>query len=189
MARPKTISDPALLDAVLTQITAVGPANLTFALAGKAAGLSPATLVQRFGDKEGLVEAALLHAWDRLDADTAAADRDEPITREGAIRLLLRLAPGRDAETDEVDGLLLLREDIRNPVLRSRGAAWGAALAAALGRRLTGDATHASTLGWQMANVWFGARLWWAFTRHEPFDLAIRQALEHWCSATLPDGK
>lgn len=185
MARPKTISDRTLLDTLLGQVAAVGPANLTFAMAAKAVGLSPATLVQRFGDKERLLEAVLLHAWDQLDAETAAADREEPVTREGAIGLLLRLAPGVDAETSEADGLQLLREDIRNPVLRQRGAAWGAALASALGRRLAEDGGDAQALGWQMANAWLGARLWWAFTRHAPFEIAIRQVLEAWCDTAL----
>ncbi|OBZ92808.1 TetR family transcriptional regulator [Pararhizobium polonicum] len=182
MARHKSISDEALLDAVLGRILSIGPSNLTFAQAGKAAGLSPATLVQRYGDKDSLLEAALLHAWSRLDQETAKADAEEPLSPDGAIRLLLRLAPGKTAESDETDGLLILHEDIRNPVLRARGAAWGAALAIALGRRLTADTSRATLLGWQMAGVWLGARIWWAFTRQEPFDIAIRRSLEEWCS-------
>ncbi|MGY5776907.1 TetR/AcrR family transcriptional regulator [Rhizobium sp. LEGMi135b] len=184
MARHKSISDEAVLDAVLDQMLAVGPSNLTFAQAGKAAGLSPATLVQRYGDKDTLIQAALLHAWDLLDQATALADLEEPLTSEGAIRLLLRLVTRENAEKNETDGLLILHEDIRNPILRARGAAWGAALAAALGRRLTGDASKATSLGWQMAGVWMGARIWWAFTRTETFDVAIRRSLEEWCSVT-----
>jgi AcrR family transcriptional regulator len=187
MARHKSISDEALLDAVLDQMLTVGPSNLTLARAGKAAGLSPATLVQRYGDKDTLLEAALLYAWNRLDQETAAADAEEPLTPEGAIRLLLRLAPCENAERNETDGLLILREDIRNPVVRARGAAWGAALAAALGRRLTTDASKATSSGWQMAGVWIGARIWWAFTRTETFDIAIRRALEEWCSIAAHD--
>lgn len=184
MARPKTISDEAILDAVLDQMLAVGPSNLTLAQAGKAAGLSPATLVQRYGDKDTLIEAALLHAWDLLDQATARADLEEPLTPEGAIRVLLRLVNRENPEQNETDGLLILREDIRNPILRTRGATWGAALAAALGRRLTDDTAKATSFGWQMAEVWMGARIWWAFTRTEPFDIAIRRSLKEWCSAT-----
>jgi AcrR family transcriptional regulator len=181
MARHKSISDEALLDAVLDHMMTIGPANLTFAQAGKAAGLSPATLVQRYGDKDRLIEATLLHAWNRLDQETAAADASEPLTPEGAIRLLLRLAPGENADVQETDGLLILHEDISNPKLRARGAAWGAALATALGRRLTTDAAQIQLLGWQMANIWLGARIWWAFTRTDTAETAIRRALEDWC--------
>ena len=68
-----------------------GPDGLTFARAAKACGLSPATLVQRYGTRETLVQAVLLRAWDRLDAETGAADAEEAQTPVGAINLLMRL--------------------------------------------------------------------------------------------------
>lgn len=180
MGRTKTISDEAVLDSILELVMDIGPDNLTFARAGRAAGLSPATLVQRYGDRDTLLQATLLRAWDCLDAATQAADDEEPLTLEGAIRLLLRLMPPEAAERNATDGLLLLREDIRNPVLRARGAAWGRCLASALDRRL-GTASKGHRLGWQMASVWLGAQTWWAFTRSGTAEVAIRQALEDWC--------
>lgn len=179
MAKIKIISDETVLDAVLEVVTALGPAALTFARAGQAAGLSPATLVQRYGNRETLLQATLLRAWDHLDAETIAGDAEEPITPDGAIRLLLRLMPPEAAERNATDGLLLLREDIRDPILRVRGAAWGRCLALALGRRLD-NSPNGERLGWQMASVWLGAHTWWAFTRSDAPDIAIRQALEDW---------
>lgn len=179
MGRTKTISDEDVLDAVLGSIMEVGPAGLTLALAGRAAGLSPATLMQRYGDRGALVQAALLRAWDLLDAATEAADAEEPLDPDGAIGIVLRLMPPEAAERNATDGLLLLREDIRNPVLRARGAAWGARLALALGRRLSA-AGDAERLGWQMASVWLGAQTWWAFTRSDTPEAAMRRALEDW---------
>jgi AcrR family transcriptional regulator len=148
-----------------------------------ATGLSPATLVQRYGAREAMVEAILLRAWDRLDAATEAADVEEPPTPEGAINLLLRLMPPETAERDVSNGLLLLREDIRNPVLRRRGAAWGHRLADALGRRLSTDPARSKSLGWQMASLWQGAHTWWAFTREESPDRALRRVLEEWVAS------
>lgn len=185
MGRTKSISDDSALDSVLDLIAETGPAGLTFARAGQAAGLSPATLVQRYGDREALLQAALLRAWDRLDAETAAADAEEPLTQDGAICILLRLMPPEAAERNATDGLLLLREDIRNPVLRARGATWGRRLADILGRRLDAG-SESERLGWQMASVWLGAQTWWAFTRKGPPDIAIREALEDWCGSVLP---
>ncbi len=176
MGRIKTISDENVLDAVLELLMELGPDGLTFARAGNAAGLSPATLVQRYGDREALLEATLLRAWDLLDAQTEAADEEEPVTPEGAIRILLRLMPPEAAERNATDGLLLLREDIRNPVLRTRGAAWGKRLTVVLGKRLDNN----EQLGRQMANMWMGAQTWWAFTRNGTAEAAIRQALEEW---------
>lgn len=176
MGRTKTISDEAVLAAVLELLMEVGPEGLTFARVGAAAGLAPATLVQRYGDRAGLLQAALLHAWDGLDAATEAADAQEEETPQGAIAILLRLMPPETAEKAASDGLLLLREDVRDPVLRARGAAWGQRLAQILGRRLGGG----EPLGWQMASVWMGAQTWWAFTRHGPPEAVVRQALEDW---------
>lgn len=185
MARPKTIPDEQVLDTLFETLMESGPGGLTFAVAAKACGLSPATLVQRYGDREALVQAILLRAWDRLDAETEAADAEEAPTPEGAISLLLRLMRPETAERDASSGLLLLREDIRNPILRSRGAAWGHRLAEALGRRLTKDRTRGKRLGWQMASLWQGAHTWWAFTREEPPERAIRRVLEEWVKALL----
>lgn len=180
MARPKTISDEQVLDALFGTLLENGPDRLTFAHAAKAGGLSPATLVQRYGSREALVQAILLRAWDRLDAETEAADAEEAPTPQGAIDLLLRLMPTENAERDATNGLLLLREDIRNPVLRRRGAAWGRRLAEILGRRLSVDRKQGERLGWQMASLWQGAHTWWAFTQEEPAEQAIRRVLEEW---------
>jgi AcrR family transcriptional regulator len=176
MGRIKTISDEVVLDTVLELLMDIGPDRMTFVRAGNAAGLSPATLVQRYGNREALLEATLLRAWDLLDAQTEAADSEEPLTSEGAIRILLRLMPPEAAERNATDGLLLLREDIRNPVLRARGAAWSDYLCHVLGKRLGDNAQ----LGRQMANVWMGAQTWWAFNRNGTAEAAIRQALDEW---------
>ncbi len=127
-----------------------------------------------------MIRAVLLHAWDRLDALTAVADREAPATPAGAIALLLRLMPGGMAEYSVAGGLLLLREDLRDPVLRARGHAWGSYLAEALGRRLGSHAGSAERTGWQMLALWQGAIIWWAFRRDSDPEDAIRSALEHW---------
>ena len=180
MTRRKTIPDEQVLDALFELMMKTGPDGLTFARAATASGLAAATLVQRYGNRQRLVEAILLQAWDRLDSETKAADNEEDLSPEGAIKLLLRLMPPDTAERDVTDGLLLLREDIRNPRLRERGAAWGRALVSALGRRLSADPQEAGLLGWQMAALWQGAHTWWAFDQRLPADRAIREALEAW---------
>lgn len=157
-----------------------GPSDLSFAKASATAGLAAATLVQRFGSRSGMVEAILLQAWDRLDEQTAVADAEASPDQDGAIELLLRLTNSGAAEYDFTDGLLLLREDIRNPVLRARGAEWGARLADALGRRLSDDPDRATRLGWQMASLWQGTLVWWAFRRDAAPDVKVRETLEDW---------
>jgi AcrR family transcriptional regulator len=58
MPRPRTIPDEAILDQVLALAHRIGPQRLTFQAVAKEVGLSPAALVQRFGNKHGMLLAA-----------------------------------------------------------------------------------------------------------------------------------
>ena len=55
--RPKTVDDAEILAGTGRVIGRVGPAKLTLALIANEVGLAPATLVQRFGSKRGLLLA------------------------------------------------------------------------------------------------------------------------------------
>src|SRR5262245_60431201 len=57
MPRPRLATDEAILEAAFRAISRLGPANLTLADVAREAKLSPATLVQRFGSKRGLLLA------------------------------------------------------------------------------------------------------------------------------------
>jgi AcrR family transcriptional regulator len=189
MGRIKTVSHEAALDALLAAVSEIGPEGLSFSNASAIVGLSASSLVQRFGSREGMVRAVLLHAWDRLDALTLAAASDTPETPVGAVELLLRLMPGTQPEKDVTEGLLLLREDFRDPLLRARGAAWGRRLADILGERLTQGSRNAEAMGWQMLAVWQGAIIWWGFTRDKDLENAIRAALVNWWHSVSNSGR
>ncbi|SFZ81007.1 transcriptional regulator, TetR family [Devosia enhydra] len=184
MPRPRSISDEALLDAALGLMARTGPEGLSFAALSSASGLAPATLVQRFGSRDRLMEAALLRAWDRLDAETAAADADCPVTPQGAVALLVRLSGAPDGPDTHGEGLLLLREDFRRPVLRARGAAWGTALATALGRRIAPGNPKSVALGRLMASQWQGAVIWWGFSRTGTLAETVSAELSAWLRLT-----
>jgi AcrR family transcriptional regulator len=55
--RPRTASDADLLMAAARAVSRVGPARLTLADVAAEAGVAPATLMQRFGSKRGLLLA------------------------------------------------------------------------------------------------------------------------------------
>lgn len=55
--RPKTVEDAEILEACQRVMQRVGPARFTLAEVAREAGLSPATLVQRFGSKRKLLQA------------------------------------------------------------------------------------------------------------------------------------
>jgi AcrR family transcriptional regulator len=58
MARPRLVDDDAILDATRRVLAEVGPAKLTLAAVGARVGLAPPTLMQRFGNKRGLLLAS-----------------------------------------------------------------------------------------------------------------------------------
>ncbi|WP_067816711.1 TetR/AcrR family transcriptional regulator [Actinomadura kijaniata] len=57
MARPRTTSDEEILEAATRAVWRHGVGGLTLAAVAREAGLAPATLVQRFGSKRGLLLA------------------------------------------------------------------------------------------------------------------------------------
>jgi AcrR family transcriptional regulator len=58
MSRRKTTSDADVLAATFRVVSRIGPVRLTLADVAAEAGLAPATLLQRFGSKRGLLLAA-----------------------------------------------------------------------------------------------------------------------------------
>lgn len=184
MPRPRTISDEELLDGALAVMRRAGPEGITFAAVAAETGLAASTLVQRFGRKQALMHAALVRAWDLLDALTAEADAAAPETPAGAVEMLVALSEdyGEGAE-EYAEGLLLLREDLRDPELRRRGAAWGGVLAEALGRRLADASGPRPDLGRLMASQWQGALIWWGFSQEGRVTDYVAESLRAWCAA------
>ncbi|WP_201402034.1 TetR/AcrR family transcriptional regulator [Kaistia sp. 32K] len=162
MARRKTLSDEAVLEAALAIVQAQGPEALTFESLSRACGLSGSTLVQRFGSKAALKQAALLQAWDGLDARTEALASAVPRTPAGAIALLVGLSDYGEIEA-YAEGLLVLREDLRDPLLRARGARWKKQLAEAIEACFADTPQAPKDIGLLMASQWQGSLLWWSF--------------------------
>src|SRR5580692_9149332 len=59
--RPRTASDDEILEGVVRAVALVGPARLALTDVARETGLAPATLLQRFGSKRGMLLAALEH--------------------------------------------------------------------------------------------------------------------------------
>ncbi|WP_027060293.1 TetR/AcrR family transcriptional regulator [Mesorhizobium loti] len=163
MTRPKTQSDEQVLEAALRLIHGHGPEALTFDRLAKACGLSGATLVQRFGNKARLKQRTLLHAWDDLDDKTRTLGITIARTPAGAIELLMALSQGYGGIESYAEGLLVLREDLRDPLLRARGAAWKASLSKILADCFAEMPAPPQDIGLLMASHWQGSLLWWSF--------------------------
>lgn len=178
MPRPKTKSDDEVLDAALTLLR---DGRLTFASVAAASGLSGATLVQRFGSKDELRRRALLLAWDRLLERTRGAIASAAKTPAGAVELLVELS-GSYADFDRyAENLMILREDLRDPVLRARGAAWEIELIEAL------NACCGDESGPLLAAHWQGAVTWWAFRPDDRLPEHLRESLTSLVARLYPN--
>ena len=168
MVRPKTRTDAEVLDAALALVHEYGLPGLTFSALARRCGLSPATLVQRFANKTNLAQRTLLHAWDELDALTRRLASTTPLTPAGAVELLIGLSGDYGGVENYSEGLLLLREDVRDPVLRERGTAWESELTAALEARFDPASGAPPGIGYALAAYWQGSLTWWAFRADRP---------------------
>lgn len=179
MARKRTVSDDRILEVALTLVREHGPDALSFGLLSSHVGLSGSTLVQRFGTKAHLLRSTLLLAWQHLEDRTAHADAQAGHGAEGVVDLLLRLTATYDAES-YADQLLILREDLRDPVLRERGERWIGVLTEAVDRRLRRRRSGAG-LGRLVVTHWQGSLTVWSFTREAPLrdqvELSLRALL------------
>lgn len=73
IGRPRTTSDEQILAGAARVIGRVGPAGLTLAAVGAEVGLSPASLVQRFGSRRDLLLAVARRGADTMPRTLAAA--------------------------------------------------------------------------------------------------------------------
>jgi AcrR family transcriptional regulator len=186
MPRPKTLSNDEVLEAAHRLIHEEGPEAVTFASVSRACGLSGATLVQRFVNKAGLVRATLMYAWDRLDEKTAQLAAEIPKTPEGAILLLVTLSRSYGGIEAYANGLLVLREDIRDPAVRARGAAWKVALSSALDECFATTPRAPGGIGLLMAAQWQGALLWWSFDPRQEVEAYVEACLRQFLSVAVP---
>ena len=186
MPRPKTQSDEDVLDAAHRLIQERGPEALTFDSLARACGLSAATLVQRFKSKAGLKQSALMYAWDRLDEKTASLAATVSKTPDGAVELLVGLSGNYGGIETYAEGLLVLREDLRDPALRARGAAWKAALSGALDDCFANTPSALQGIGLLIASQWQGSLLWWSFDPQGDVENHVEESLKRFIAAMVP---
>ena len=184
MPRPRTVSDEAILDAVLELAHRVGPGNLTLAAAAAEAGLSAATLVQRFGTKRHLLLAADKRGIDRwvraLDATSAAS----PLARimEG---LVLAIEPDTTPE-HMANSVAMLQLDLAEPDFHAetlRGArAIRARITTELDAALTAgelrQGTDVPALAKLVETTYHGALIVWAIHREGTLTDWLRDQLD-----------
>ncbi|PSH69249.1 TetR family transcriptional regulator [Phyllobacterium brassicacearum] len=185
MTRPKTLSDEHVLKIAHQLMHEHGPEALTFARLAKACGLSPATLVQRFESKARLKQSTLHYAWDRLDEKTAQVADNTPKSVDGAIEFLMALSRDYGGIESYADGLLVLREDLRDPTLRARGVIWKAKLSNVLESCFEGVLNAPAGVGLLMASQWQGSLLWWSFDPQGELESFVETSLKRFVSVVV----
>jgi AcrR family transcriptional regulator len=183
--RPRLASDAAILAATARAISRVGPVRLTLADVAAEVGLAPATLLQRFGSKRGLLLAFAALGTDAVAATFAAARRETDSPLAALIAALTALT--RDVDTPEAlaNHLAFLQVDLSDPEFRHHALAQAAAMREEI-RALLDEAVRAGELvRLQSARVaravqttYNGSLLTWAVAREGPLAGWLREDLD-----------
>lgn len=182
MPRPRLRTDDELLDATRAALTTRGPADLTLADVAARAGVSPATLVQRFGTKRGLLLAFARRA---AAAPELALERARS-GRPGELRAaLVGLATDLGDRRGVVNGLATLLGDLRDPELsrlarrHAEGTVAGLTLlveaAIARGELAPSDPRALAESLW---TAWNGAVIQWAVRGKGPLAVWVGAAVD-----------
>jgi AcrR family transcriptional regulator len=115
MPRPRTVSDEAILEATFRVISRFGPADLTLAHVAKEVGLSPATLLQRFGSKRGLLLALAKSSAESVEGCFAALRAEHKSPLEALIAGALTMARMTTSPEELSNGLAFLQMDLSDP--------------------------------------------------------------------------
>ncbi|WP_436531365.1 TetR family transcriptional regulator [Actinoplanes sp. HUAS TT8] len=167
MARPRTVSDDAILAAAADAVAASGPAGVTLAQIGAGAGLTAAALLRRFGSKDQLLLALARHSAQVVPARLAAAG-----TTDELVGVFVAMAASVRGSAEFANHLAFLLMDLSVPefqqVAREYATAVEAAIATVLRRAAAAgeiDAGRADPgLAGAIHAAYNGALLTWGMT-------------------------
>gem|GEM_PF-395274 len=183
--RPKTVSDEKVLEAAARVVGRVGPGQLTLADVAAEVGLSPATLVQRFGSKRALLLAVSEHGARAVGKHFEQADQQPAASLDALLEALLELAEPAGRPDELANHLAFLQLDLGDSEFRTHAVAFADALEKGI-RRLLDRATAAGELGdvdtaalaSSLHVTYHGALLTWALQQREPLPDFLREQLE-----------
>jgi len=117
--RPRETSDAEILAATGRAMQRYGPAQLTLARVAKEAGVVPATLIQRFGTKRGLLLAACSTAPGSVPQQFAAAREKYKSPLRTLVELYVECSSFASTPESMVNGLAYLQNDLTDPEFRA----------------------------------------------------------------------
>jgi AcrR family transcriptional regulator len=113
--RPRTVPDADILLAAQKAMARLGPARLTLADVARDAGLSPATLLQRFGSKRGLMLALWASALEGIDACFEMLRPAHPSPLDAALAGATEMARYTASPEEFSNHLAFLQIDLSDP--------------------------------------------------------------------------
>jgi AcrR family transcriptional regulator len=175
LPRSKLIPDEKVLDAVERVLLERGPHGLTLKHVSRRSGIAPATLIQRFGSKKGLLRAFGRHAAKKAEKRPAISD-------EPPLKVLMRTLVDRAANIGDrrafVNSMSMLLEDIRDEHLRSTAARQAFSTELVI-ERLLDDAGYSQPE--KAARVvyaaWNGALIQWALRGEGSLEKYVKKTL------------
>jgi AcrR family transcriptional regulator len=178
MPRTKILSDDAVLDGVARVMFRKGPQDFTLAGAAREAGVSAATLVQRFGGKHALIVKTVARDNDRFAEVLARAAPSR--SAAAVVDLFRRMSQAFGEAGDFADQLLWLREDMRDPDLNRLARERFAALRAAVAARMPPLAIRPDLAARLVEAQWQGALNQWGIAPKGSLADYVAESLAAW---------
>jgi AcrR family transcriptional regulator len=181
--RRKQRTDEAVLDEAAVVMAQLGP-DFTLADVSRICGLSPATLVQRFGDKRGLVVRAAGRSNDRFMAALAEAPRAVGV--DAVVDLFWTVTPSEREEASLAEQLHWLRDDLRDPELNALARERRERLCAAVMERLPPLPISRESAARLLEAQWRGALLQWGLEPKGALADYVADSLADWFALAAP---
>jgi AcrR family transcriptional regulator len=142
MPRPRTVSDEAILVATAQVIGEVGPDRLTLGDVGRRVGLSPATLLQRFGSRRGLLLALATHDVDAIPGRIRSAASASGSVLDALVAELVEMASQITDPAQFGNHLAFLLLDLSDPEFQAVARHYGTGMFRAIRDVLTSAAAR-----------------------------------------------
>ncbi|MDP3660480.1 TetR/AcrR family transcriptional regulator [Phenylobacterium sp.] len=184
MPRVKLRSDEQVLEATIGVMFAKGPIDFTLADVGAVAGIAPATLLQRFGDKRRLTIRAVALSNRKFATLLESAPREVGV--EAVVDLFWSLTPGDDDEATLAEQLLWLHQDVRDPDLNKLACERADLLRMAVAQRLPPLAIDPDIAARLVEAQWCGALQQWGVQRRGRLADYVAESLAAWFDLAAP---
>ena len=183
--RPKTVDDRAVLDAAIGVIDRAGPGGLTLGAVAREVGLAPATLVQRFASKRGLLLAIARRGAEHGGSSLREARRRHRSPLRALVAGLLDQSSGVASPEAMANQLAFLQIDLSDPEFHELALAHFAAVRAEIEAILAaaiqaGELVPQDTsrLAQAVQTTYNGALITWGIYRKGRLDTWLRRELD-----------